>query len=105
MPVWLEMEPLLERERARCAALAANLERAAGELERFGAELEPAFSRWYYATFGERLTRARDLEARAAELDELVSSVEFEALSEGITEREAFERLERRKRAQAKVDE
>jgi hypothetical protein len=104
MPVWLEMEPLLAKERIRCEELASKLERAVSELERFGAELEPAFSRWYHASFGERLTRARDLEARAMELDELVSQVELEALMEGISERQAFERLERRRRAQQKVD-
>lgn len=102
--VWLEMEPLLKRERARCESISAELHRSTQKLEQFRTRWEPGFSRWYYSQFGEKLTRARDLEAKALELEQLIVRVETEALIRGESERAAYERLERMRAGLDRLD-
>lgn len=103
--VWIEMEPLLKGERARCEAISQELRNATEKLEHFKSRWEPSFSRWYYSQFGEKLTKARDLETRAHELERLIAQVETEALLTGDSERVAYERLQRIRAGLDRLDE
>jgi hypothetical protein len=102
--VWVEMEPLLQRERARCEAISIELHRSTEKLGQFRDRWEPAFSRWYYSQFGEKITHARDLESKRDELERLIVAVETEALLRGESERAAYERLERMRAGLERLD-
>lgn len=99
------MEPLLFAERKRCEKTSAKLARVAEELDRFRTESEPAYTRWFYGKFGDKVTRLRDLKNKAAELVEIIDNVENEALFADCSMREAYARLERMRRAAEKIDE
>jgi hypothetical protein len=101
----IDMEPLLAAERAKCERVANELERAKQTLEAFRTHWRPAFSRWLHAKFGERITQARDLAAKAAELARLVTSVETEAYLSNCSEKAAYARIESIREGAAKIDE
>jgi hypothetical protein len=103
--VWLDMDPLLKRERERCEEVAAELKRATDALERHRSEWEPAFSRWYHAHFGEKLTLARELEGKIFELERTIWEVEEEALLSGLSERAAYQRILRAREGMQRLDE
>jgi hypothetical protein len=103
MPI--DMEPILEAERRRCEKIAEDLERVRASLERHRSEGEPAFSRWLHGTFGEELSLARELEARAGTLALLVARVEAEAARANCSERQAFARLEKMRKGALKIEE
>ncbi len=99
------MEPLLVAERRRCDKATADLERVKQRLEKFRTEWEPAFSRWFHGKFGESGTRARELEAKAFELNRLITSVEAEAFFSNCSERDAYARMEKIRLGAEKIEE
>lgn len=103
--VWVDMAPFLEKERGRCEKIAAELERAKQDLERFNTVWEPAYSRWFHSKFGEKVTRVRELEAKASELGDIVTGVETEALFTGCSERSVYARYEQMRSSAEKIDE
>ena len=93
--VWIDREPLLAVERLRCERAEAELERVRSDLERASTEWEPRYSKWFHGHYGEKVTRVRELEAKAGELDHLISCVQTEALISGTTLKSAHARIER----------
>jgi len=103
--VWIDMEPLLAAERGKCEKATRDLYRVRQSLETFRTEWQPAFSRWFHGKFGKRVTEARDLAAKAAELGRLVTSVEAEAYLSGCSEKKAYVRIERMRQGAEKIEE
>lgn len=102
--VWVDMEPFLKTERARCEKVAFELELVKQDLERFRTEWQPAYSRWFHGKFGEKVTRVRDLEAQVSELEHIVTNVEAEAFVTGRTERSVYARYEQMRAGAEKID-
>jgi hypothetical protein len=71
----------------------ARVEKARLEWKRFEREDKPAFGRWMAATFGQMLTRLRELEARTFEKESLVELVETEVMFSGESPQRAYQRI------------
>jgi len=93
--IWVDMEPLLKMERARCERASEQLRSVTEKLDQFDREVSSAFSIWLHTHFGEALTHVRELHAKMEELEDQVSWVHYEAMRAGISERTAYERLAR----------
>jgi hypothetical protein len=91
--VWIDMDPLLEKERDRCESASQELKETQGKLDRFKNEVTPAFSIWFHSHFGEALTQVRTLHDRMTELENSISWVRQESERSGISERAAYDLL------------
>jgi DnaJ domain len=91
--IWIDMDPLLEKERERCELASQDLKEAQDKLDRFKNEVTPAFSIWFHSHFGEALTEVRTLHDKMTELENSISWVREESERSGISERAAYELL------------
>ena len=91
--VWVDMEPLLKEERARCEAIAAELQDINQKLEQHHQLSLPAYKAWMQANFSEAFAKAHAVGERVRQLEDFVSAVEDEALYTGCSEKAAYLRL------------
>jgi len=91
--IWVDMDPLLEKERERCELASQELKEAQHKLDRFKNEVTPAFSIWFHSHFGEALTQVRTLHDKMTELENSISWVQQESERSGISARAAYELL------------
>ena len=98
--IWIDMNPILEKERLRCKQVSGKLSASQKALNDFKSEVTPAFSAWFHSHFGEALTAVRGLHSKMTELSDLVSAVFQQSMYTGVSERTAYERLMKIRAAQ-----
>jgi hypothetical protein len=103
--IFLEMEPILEKERARVRLVFRALEDLKHRLDLFSETDEPHYEIWVQTEFGARLSKIRELRSRHSELRTLIGDVELHALEFECSEAEAYERVIKIREGVAKADE
>ena len=76
--VLIDQEPVRRAAAARCTEARAQLDTARAGWHRFEREDKPAFARWRAREFGPLLSKAREIEMRIRERQDLVHEVEME---------------------------
>ena len=97
--VWVDMEPLLIAERAKCRKANEKLSEIKKQVDDFRELDEPAYMQWFHSKFGQEITACREMDERYIERASLIRDVRIEAMRHECSEREAYARLmERRER-------
>lgn len=88
--VLVDEGPIRRSLSKECQKLMQSVEEARAHVHRFQAVSSPEFERWKAATFGELLTRLRELRQAWDRAEDLVDEVEYYAMMEGVSLRRAY---------------
>ena len=81
-----------------CRKAMRDLEKARKKLEDFERLDQPAFTRWYHATFGADLSRSRELKEKTDEMELLIDEIESARIKHSVSYHAAYEYvMDRRK--------
>jgi hypothetical protein len=87
----IDEEPIREAAVKECRKAMRELEKARTKLEDFERVDQPAFARWYHATFGAELSRIREWKEKIEEMERLIEEVEAARFEQGISYHAAYE--------------
>jgi hypothetical protein len=76
-----------------CRKAMRDLEKARKKLEDFERLDQPAFTRWYHATFGADLSRSRDLKEKTEEMELLIDEIESVRIKHSVSYHSAYEHV------------
>jgi hypothetical protein len=91
--ILVDGRPVRDKAQREYEKVVRDLEKARHELEQFEQRDVPSYQRWLNKNFGALLTELREAHKKLADKRELLNEIEWLSMQEGISSREAYERV------------